>query len=120
MNEPRSIPEPGELVSLPRSSWVPAILAFALALTLCGVFISFMLPGWIYAIIGGVVALFAFRNLVRGAVRDYFRVPRDQRGRGAGRPVATLQTAPRGWRPPPRHRPPDSPRAPPPPRVAPT
>jgi hypothetical protein len=95
MNEPRSIPEPGELVYLPRSSWVPAILAFALALTLCGVFISFMLPGWIYAIIGGVVALFAFRNLVRGAIRDYFSLPRKQRVRGAVLPVETIQPPPR-------------------------
>jgi len=95
MNEPRGIPEPGELVYLPRSSWVPAILAFALALTLCGVFISFMLPGWIYAIIGGVVALFAFRNLVRGAIRDYFSLPRKQRVRGAVLPVETIQPPPR-------------------------
>jgi energy-coupling factor transporter transmembrane protein EcfT len=90
MSAERNVPEPGELVYRPRSSWVPALFAFALALTLCGVFIAFMLPGWIYAIIGGVVALLAFRNIVRGGIRDYFHLPRKQRVRGAVLPVETI------------------------------
>jgi UPF0716 family protein affecting phage T7 exclusion len=90
MSEHRSIPEPGELIYRPQSSWVPALLAFALALAVCGVFATFMVPGWIYSIIGLVVALFAFRNLVRGAIRDYFRLPRRQRVRGAVLPVETI------------------------------
>lgn len=89
--ERRHVPEPGELVYPPRSSWAPAIFAFALALTVCGVFAEgFMVRGWIYSIIGGVIALFAFRSIVREAGRDYFRLPRRQRVRGAVLPVERI------------------------------
>jgi hypothetical protein len=96
MPEHRHIPEPGELVYPPRSSWAPAIFAFALALTVCGIFAEgFMVRGWIYSIIGGIVALFAFRSMVREAVRDYFRLPRNQRVRGAVLPVKQISAPPR-------------------------
>jgi hypothetical protein len=89
--ERRHVPEPGELIYLPRSSWAPGIFAFALALAVCGIFAEgFMVRGWIYSIIGGVVALFAFRGMVRGAIRDYFRLPRRQKVRGAVLPVETV------------------------------
>jgi hypothetical protein len=94
--ERRHIPEPGELVYPPRSSWAPAIFAFALALTVCGIFAEgFMVRGWIYSIIGGVVALFAFRGIARGAIRSYFRLPRRQRARGAVLPVEQISSPPR-------------------------
>lgn len=94
-HEHRHIPEPGELVYPPRPSWAPAIFAFALALTVCGIFAEgFMVRGWIYSIIGGVIALFAFRSMVRESVRDYYRLPRRQRVRGAVLPVETI-SAPR-------------------------
>ena len=91
MSEHRDIPEPGELVYLPRSSWAPTFLAFALALAVCGIFAEgFMVRGWIYSIIGGLVALAALRVMVRGAVRGYYRLPRKQRIRGAVLPVETI------------------------------
>jgi hypothetical protein len=91
--EHRHIPEPGELVYQPRSSWAPAVLAFALALTVCGIFAEgFMVRGWIYSVIGGVVALFAFRSIVRGAIRDYYGLPRKQHARGAVLPVETISS----------------------------
>lgn len=89
--EHRDIPEPGELVYPPRPSWAPLVFAFAAALALCGVFIEFMLPGWIYSIIGGVVMIFALRSMVKSATRGYFRLPRKQRVRGAVLPVETIQ-----------------------------
>ena len=49
-----------------------------------------MVRGWIYSIIGGTIALFAFRSMVRGSVRDYYRLPRKQRVRGAVLPVETI------------------------------
>ena len=52
-----------------------------------------MLPGWVYSIIGVVVVLFAFRSMVRGAIRDYFRLPRKQKVRGAVLPVETITAA---------------------------
>ena len=90
--EHRQIPEPGELLYPPRSSWVPAFLAFALALVLVGVYAEgFMVRGWVYAVIGGVAALFFFRAMVRDTVRDFFRLPRRQKTRGAVLPVETIR-----------------------------
>ncbi|MGE5281408.1 MAG: hypothetical protein ACM3N0_03640 [Chloroflexota bacterium] len=90
MSEHRHIPEPGELVYRPRPSWAPAIFAFAIALAVCGIFISFMVPGWIYSIIGGVVALFALRSMVKEASSSYFKLPRTQKARGAVLPVEPI------------------------------
>jgi len=93
MAEHRDIPEPGELVYAPRPSWAPAFLALGIALAVCGVFLGeFMLPGWIYSLIGAIVALAAVRGMAKGAVRDYYRLPRKQRVRGAVLPVETIST----------------------------
>lgn len=87
----RHVPEPGETVYRPRSSWAPAVFAFALALTVCGIFAEgFMLRGWIYSIVGGIVALFAFRAMVRDAIRSYYKLPRKQHVRGAVLPVEQI------------------------------
>ncbi|MEX2108708.1 MAG: hypothetical protein WD827_07460 [Solirubrobacterales bacterium] len=86
----RSIPEPGELVYQPRPSWAPAFFALGVTLAVCGTFTSFMLPGWFYSIAGAVILLGFLRTMVRGAVRDYFRLPRKQKVRGAVLPVETL------------------------------
>jgi hypothetical protein len=86
------IPEPGELIYAPRPSFLPAFLGFALAVVVCGVYAEgFMVRGWIYALIAGVAALFFFRGLVRLSVREYFRLPRKQKIRGAVLPVETIQ-----------------------------
>jgi hypothetical protein len=91
--EHRHIPEPGELVYEPRSSWAPAVFGFALALTVCGIFAEgFMVRGWIYSIIGGIIALLAFRAMVREAIRSYYRLPRKQHARGAVLPVETISS----------------------------
>lgn len=89
--ERRHIPEPGDVVYQPRSSWAPAVFGFALALTVCGIFAEgFMVRGWIYSIIGGVIALFAFRSMVQDSIRSYYRLPRRQHVRGAVLPVETI------------------------------
>jgi hypothetical protein len=89
--EPRQIPEPGEQVYPPRPSWAPAVFAFALALAVCGIFAEgFMVRGWIYSIIGGVIALIAFRSMIRGSIRDYYKLPRKQHVRGAVLPVEQI------------------------------
>ena len=49
-----------------------------------------MVRGWIYSIIGGIVALFAFRAMVRDAIRSYYKLPRKQHVRGAVLPVETI------------------------------
>jgi hypothetical protein len=89
--EHRHVPEPGELIHPPRPSWAPAIFGFALALTVCGIFAEgFMVRGWIYSIIGGVIALFALRSMIRGAIRSYYKLPRKQHVRGAVLPVEQI------------------------------
>lgn len=89
--EHRHIPEPGEVVYQPRPSWAPAVFGFALALTVCGIFAEgFMVRGWIFSIIGGAIALFAFRAMVQDAIRSYYKLPRKQHVRGAVLPVETI------------------------------
>ena len=91
MSADRKIPEPGELIHRPRPSWAPAFFAFAAALAVCGIFAEgFMVRGWIYSLIGGIVLLFALRAMVKDATRDYFRLPRRQKTRGAVLPVETI------------------------------
>jgi uncharacterized membrane protein len=91
MSTERKTPEPGELVYATRPSWAPAVFAFAAALAVCGVFAEgFMVRGWIYSILGVVVLLFALRSMVKSATRDYFRLPRRQKVRGAVLPVETI------------------------------
>jgi hypothetical protein len=90
MTEHRHVPEPGELIYQPRPSWAPMVFAFALALTLCGVFISFMLPGWFYSVLGLVVTAFSLRSMSKDATRSYYQLPRKQRIRGAALPVETI------------------------------
>jgi hypothetical protein len=89
--ERRDISEPGELVYTPRSSWAPPFFAMGVAGMVCGIYAEgFMVRGWIYAIIAAVIFLFAFRNLAKGAIRDYFSLPRRQKVRGAVLPVETI------------------------------
>jgi hypothetical protein len=94
VSDHREIPEPGELIHLPRPSWAPIFFAFGAALALCGLFIEFMVTGWVYSVIGGIVALAALRSMVRGATRDYYRLPRKQRARGAVLPVEQIKFPP--------------------------
>jgi hypothetical protein len=96
MSAERSVPEPGELIYQPQPSWLPAILAFALALAVCGIFASFMVPGWVYSVLGIVTALAVLRRMIHGAVREYFRLPRKQRVRGAVLPVETISPPQKG------------------------
>ncbi len=89
--EHRDIPEPGELVYAPRPSWAAIALVASIAVMVCGIYAEgFMVRGWIYSIIGAIVFLFAFRSLVRGAIRDYYRLPRAQKTRGAVLPVEKI------------------------------
>jgi hypothetical protein len=91
MSEHRHIPEPGELIYMPRPSWGPVFFAAGAVGLICGIYAAgFIFAPIVYAVVGAIFALAAFRNLARGAVRDYFRLPRKQRVRGAALPVETL------------------------------
>jgi len=86
----RHIPEPGEQVYLPAPSWAPIVFALAVALAVCSIFITFMLPNWAYAIAGLLIALLALRSMVKDATHSYFKLPRKQRVRGAVLPVEKI------------------------------
>lgn len=84
------------MVYAPRPSWAPAFLALGAVGLVCGTFASgFIFPPMIWAIAGAIFFLAAFRGLVRGAVRDYYRLPRRQEARGAALPVETISAPPR-------------------------
>ncbi|HEX2096326.1 MAG TPA: hypothetical protein VHF50_03040 [Solirubrobacterales bacterium] len=96
MSERREIAEPGELIQAARPSWAPAFFALGAALALCGVFAQgFMVRGWVYSIVGGVIALVALRSMIVEARRSYYSRPRRQKVRGAVVPVEQL-SPPRG------------------------
>jgi hypothetical protein len=96
-NDRHPTPPPTEQIYPPRPSWAPAYLALGAALAVCGIFAEgFMVRGWVWSIAGGVIALAALRAIVSGAVRDFYRLPRRQRVRGAVLPVRSLRPPGRG------------------------
>lgn len=96
MSEHRHIPEPGETIYVPRPSWAPVFFAIGALGLVGGIYAAgFIFAPYIYAIIGAIFALAAFRSLVRGAIRDYFRLPRKQNVRGAALPVETISAPPK-------------------------
>lgn len=96
MAEHRQIPEPGEMITTPRPSWAPAFFALGAVGLICGTFAGgFMFPPFVWAIVGAILLLAAFRSIVRGSARDYYRLPRRQEVRSAALPVETISQAPK-------------------------
>ena len=97
MAEHRNVPEPGEMIYTPRPSWGPVFFALGAVGLVCGIFAAgFAFPPVFYAIVGAILLLIAFRSIIRGAVRDYYRRPRRQETRGAALPVETISQPPKG------------------------
>lgn len=95
MADHRQVPEPGETVYLSRPSWAPIFFAMGVLGLVCGTFASgFIFAPKIWGLIGAIFALAAFRSIVRGSVRDYYRLPRHQETRGAALPVETISAPP--------------------------
>lgn len=95
MAEHRQVPEPGETIYLPRPSWGPVFFAIGALGLVCGVFAAgFIFAPYIWGIIGAIFLFAAFRTIVRGAVRDYYRLPRRQEICGAALPVETISGPP--------------------------
>jgi hypothetical protein len=96
MSEHRHIPEPGEMVYAPKPSWAPIFFAIGAIGLVCGIYAGgFIFPPFVYAVVGAVLVLAAFRGLVRGAIREYYRLPRRQKVRGAALPVETIVFPPK-------------------------
>ncbi len=97
MTEPENIPAPTESIFEPKPSWAPAFLALGVAVMVSGIFAEgFLVRGWIYSIFGAVFFVIALWVIIRGSIRDFFRLPRRQRVRGAALPAASLRSAKRG------------------------
>lgn len=64
---------PSELVYLPGPSWAPLLLAVGLAVALAGSF-----AGWVYAVIGGTMALIAIGLWVKKTSSDLAALPAEQ------------------------------------------
>ena len=93
MAERRHVPEPGETIYTPRPSWAPAFFALGAVGLVCGIFAAgFIFSPLVYAIVGAIVIIGAFRGLVSGSIRGYYRLPRRQETRGAALPVETIST----------------------------
>ena len=61
---------PTELVYLPESSWLPALIAAGIAGVLASLF-----TWWPYGVVGAVVALVGAWSWVRDSRRDFARLP---------------------------------------------
>jgi hypothetical protein len=97
MPDGERIPEPTELIYLPRASWAPALLVLGVVLIVNGVYgEGFLFRGWVYMIAGAVIALGALRSLISGAVRDFYERPRKQRAGSAVLPAGSLRPPPKG------------------------
>lgn len=91
MSEHRHVTEPGESIYPPRPSWAAPFLVLGIVGLVAGTFAGgFAFPPYVYAVVGALIALAAFRGLTRGAIRDYYRRPRRQRARGAALPVEQI------------------------------
>lgn len=91
MSEHRRVAEPGEMIYTPRPSWAPAFFALGAVGLIGGIYAAgFIFSPYIYAVIGAIFALGACRGLIRGAIRGYFRLPRQQHVRHAALPVETI------------------------------
>lgn len=96
MSEHRHIPEPGELVQAPRSSWGPVFFAIGVMGLVAGIYAGgFIFPPIVYAVVGAILVLAAFRSLVRGAIRGYYALPRKQHVPSAALPVETIVFPPK-------------------------
>ncbi len=91
MSDHRHVTEPGELIYPPRPSWAAPFLVLGIVGLVCGTFASgFIFAPYVYAVVGALIALFAFRGLIRGSIRGYYRLPRRQKVRGAALPVEQI------------------------------
>lgn len=89
------IPGGGEQIFAPQPSWGPPALAVGAALVVIGIFAEgFLVRGWIYMILGAIIALVALRSLVASGAREFYSRPRKQRAQTAVLPAGSLR-APR-------------------------
>jgi hypothetical protein len=96
MSEHRHVPEPGEMVYAPKPSWAPVFFALGATGLVAGIYAAgFIFPPIVYAVVGAVFILGAFRSLIRGAIRGFYGLPRKQHVPSAALPVETIVSPPK-------------------------
>ena len=90
-SEHRHVPEPGELIYAPKASWAPAFFALGAIGLVGGIYAAgFIFSPYVYSVAGAVIILLAFRSLLRGGIRGYFRLPRRQKVHSAALPIEQI------------------------------
>jgi hypothetical protein len=67
-------PEPTEMISLPRPSWIPMLTAVGIALVVVG-----LMAGWVYLVVGALIALPVIWRWIAQTRQAFSRLPREQR-----------------------------------------
>jgi hypothetical protein len=92
MAEPEPIREPTELIYAPGPSWAPLFFALGAMMMVNGIYgEGFLFRGWVYLLVGAIVALAALRSMIGSGVRDFYRRPRKQAQSTAVLPAASLR-----------------------------
>ena len=86
MRDGRRVTQPSELVYVPSPSWAPVLAGAGIAVVAIGLF-----AGWVYAVVGGVIALAALWAWIRSVRTDTERLPREQRVSTAVLPAVPLR-----------------------------
>jgi hypothetical protein len=86
MRDGRRVTQPSELVYVPSPSWAPVLAGAGIAVVAIGLF-----AGWVYAVVGGIIAVAALWRWIRGAGSDIGRLPREQRVSTAVLPAVPLR-----------------------------
>jgi len=86
MKDGRRTPQPTELVYVPSPSWAPALAGAGLAIVGIGLF-----AGWVYSVVGAVIAIAALWSWIRSAANEVGRLPREQRMSTAVLPAVPLR-----------------------------
>jgi hypothetical protein len=92
MSEHRHIPEPGETIQAPSTSWGPFVFAIGAVGAVVGIYANgFVFSAFVWSYIGIVLLLFGFRMLVKSGTRSYFSLPKRQHTRSATLPVEQIK-----------------------------
>ncbi len=86
MRDDRRVTQPSELVYVPSPSWAPVLAGAGIAVVAIGLF-----AGWVYAVVGGIIAVGALWSWIRRTGSDIGRLPREQRVSTAVLPAVTLR-----------------------------
>jgi hypothetical protein len=88
MRDDRRVTQPSELVYVPSPSWAPVLAAAGIAVVAIGLF-----AGWVYAVVGGIIAVAALWSWIRRAGSEIGRLPREQSVSTAVLPAVPLRRA---------------------------